>query len=980
MLLASRFIALIWFVGFACVAARLPAQELESLSVVARRLGKRDWNFSGVVDPCTKELPWWDNIAKNGLNCSCIPSGNVTTCHVTQIILKQENLNGSLPSELVGLPALQVIDLTRNYLDGILPPEWGSMESLWKIALMGNRLTGPIPKELANISALQELVLEANQFTGGIPPEFGDLPQIKKFQLSSNNLTGDLPASLAKLNTLEEFRISDNNFTGSIPNYIQNWSNITRLEIQASGLSGPIPSNLSFLTNLEDIRISDLNGGQSAFPNISTSTNWEQVILRSCNIVGELPTFIQELKVNKSLDLSFNNLTGPIPPGLGGQKGDIYLTGNSLNGEVPQLMKDKEKIDLSYNNFTSVSPEPNCARNSPNLFANANGSTFGTFYCVTQKCKPNDFYSFHINCGSNQNVNDYEADPSTGNFYQGLNNWGFSSTGKFWNTASFGSSLVYQPFDLSISGPESNLYLSARLSPLSLTYYGFCLRNGNYTVHLHFAEIMFTNDTTYGSLGRRVFHIYIQGIRVEKDFNIKNRAGGVNKPIKIPYPAFVDDHTLEIRFYWAGKGTTVLPDRSVYGPLISAISVAHNTYKPGNGISTGAKVGIVMAVIFTLVVLLGILRWKGCLGGKHSMHHDLKGLDLQTGSFTLRQIRAATNNFDPANKIGEGGFGPVYKGILFDGTIIAVKQLSSKSKQGNREFVNEIGMISALQHPHLVKLYGCCIEGNQLLLIYEYLENNSLARALFGPVEHQLHLDWAMRHRICIGIARGLAYLHEESRLKIVHRDIKATNVLLDKNLVPKISDFGLAKLDEEDNTHISTRIAGTFGYMAPEYAMRGYLTDKADVYSFGVVVLEIVSGRSNSRIRPKEESFYLLDWANSLKARGNVLELVDPRLELDVNKEEIGRAINVALICTHVVAAERPSMSAVVSILEGKDGISQFVSESIIPIDKTKAGEVEMNAFESVSMDAPWSGSSTSAADLYPLALDTNYWEKRGF
>ncbi|KAK1355043.1 hypothetical protein POM88_048299 [Heracleum sosnowskyi] len=151
-------------------------------------------------------------------------------------------------------------------------------------------------------------------------------------------------------------------------------------------------------------------------------------------------------------------------------------------------------------------------------------------------------------------------------------------------------------------------------------------------------------------------------------------------------------------------------------------------------------------------------------------------------------------------------------------------------------------------------------EGNQLLLIYEYLENNSLARALFGRAEQRLNLDWMMRKKILLQIARGLTYLHEESRLKIVHRDIKATNVLLDKDLNAKISDFGLAKLDEEENTHISTRIAGTIGYMAPEYAMRGYLTDKADVYSFGIVALEIVSGRSNTNYMPKEEFVYLLD------------------------------------------------------------------------------------------------------------------------
>ncbi|KAG6395589.1 hypothetical protein SASPL_141712 [Salvia splendens] len=831
---ASRLIALIWFLGFAnyVAPACLPPLELEALSVVARKLGKRDWNFDGEVDPCTNELPWWDVSVPNGVYCNITSNGNgTTTCHVTRIILKKNNLNGSLPIELVGLPSLDELDLTRNFLNGSLPPDWSSMEFLRIISLLGNRLSGPIPKEYGNITSLEELVLEANQFTGNVPGEIGDLPRIRRLFLNSNYFTGELPPSLAKLTTL------------------------TDLEVQASGLSGPIPSNLTYLTKLNNL------------------------ILRSCNIVGELPGSIAQLKIDDSLDLSFNKLTGPIPEGLGGQEGDIYLTGNFLNGTVPQSMEAKGNI---------------------NLFANSNGNTSEYPYCVNPQCMPNDFYFFHINCGSNKNYGDYQADSDSPNFYQAQGeNWGFSSTGKFWNPETYGESLFASN---NTSGPESNLYSTARLSPLSLTYYGFCLRNGNYNVNLHFAEIMFTSDTTYG---RRVFDIYIQGELVEKDFNIVNVAGAVNKPKIMPYPAFVGDHNLEIRFYWAGKGTTSLPDRSVYGPLISAISVVHATYKPGTGsISTGAKVGIAMAAICALVLLVAILRLKGCLGGKHSMYHDLKGLDLNTGKFTLRQIRAATNNFDPANKIGEGGFGPVYKGVLLDKTIIAVKQLSSKSKQGNREFINEIGMISALQHPHLVKLYGCCIEGNQLLLVYEYLENNSLARALFGT------------------------------------------------------------------------------GYMAPEYAMRGYLTDKADVYSFGIVVLEIVSGRSNSSIRPKEDSFYLLDWANSLKARGNLLELVDQRLESSFNKEEITRAINVALICTNVVAAERPSMSAVVSILEGKDVVPKFVSESSFSAGKTKPDEVEMGAFDSevVSADAPWSVSSTSAADLYPVALDTNYWEKRGF
>ncbi|KAK2976662.1 hypothetical protein RJ640_017405, partial [Escallonia rubra] len=246
-------------------------------------------------------------------------------------------------------------------------------------------------------------------------------------------------------------------------------------------------------------------------------------------------------------------------------------------------------------------------------------------------------------------------------------------------------------------------------------------------------------------------------------------------------------------------------------------------------------------------------------------------------------------------------------GQLSDGTVVAVKQLSSRSRQGNREFLNEIGMISCLQHPNLVRLHGCCIEGDQLLLVYEYMENNSLANALFGSKNSQLILDWPTRVKICIGIARGLYFLHEESRLRIVHRDIKATNVLLDKDLLPKISDFGLARLNEDENTHISTRVAGTIGYMAPEYALWGYLSDKADVYSFGVVALEI---------------------ACHLQLSGELKELIDERMGSEVNKEEAERMVRVALLCTNASPSLRPLMSEVVSMLEGEIPVSDVIPE----------------------------------------------------
>ncbi|KAL8103314.1 hypothetical protein AgCh_027759 [Apium graveolens] len=418
-------------------------------------------------------------------------------------------------------------------------------------------------------------------------------------------------------------------------------------------------------------------------------------------------------------------------------------------------------------------------------------------------------------------------------------------------------------------------------------------------VKLHFAEIIFRGNRSYQSLGRRMFDVYVQDELKLKDYDIQHEAQGVDKAVISTIRAIVvKDKTLQIRFVYTGKGTTAVPTRGTYGPLISAISIESDN--PPKHSSLNRKQKIIIAVV---VVALGLLlltfsvaRWKGYLGSRISREEALRGLDLQTGIFTFQQIKAATDDFAAANKIGEGGFGSVYKGVLLDGTVIAVKQLSSKSNQGSREFVNEIGMISSLRHSNLVRLHGCCTERKQLLLVYEFMENNSLARALFGPEKSRLDLDWATRQKICTGIARGLVYLHEESILKIVHRDIKANNILLDKDLNPKISDFGLAKLDEEENTHISTRVAGTIGYMAPEYALWGYLTDKADVYSFGVVALEIVAGKNNMKHRPNVKYVCLLDWALNVQENGNLLDLVDPRLGSNYNKEEATRMIKVCL------------------------------------------------------------------------------------
>eukprot|EP00253_Pinus_taeda_P006541 PITA_06541 len=302
--------------------------------------------------------------------------------------------------------------------------------------------------------------------------------------------------------------------------------------------------------------------------------------------------------------------------------------------------------------------------------------------------------------------------------------------------------------------------------------------------------------------------------------------------------------------------------------------------------------------------------------GIHEHYSESTLLKNKQVLFRLESLIESTDNFHESNKLGGGGFGSVYKGKAEDGKQIAVKRLSVRSSQGNEEFMNEVNVLANVRHRNLVKLLGCCAEGPERLIVYEYLPNKSLHTRLFDPDEHGKLLDWQTRCKIIMGIAGGLRYLHEESEPRIIHRDIKANNILLDKTLNPKIADFGLARLFPEDKSHIQTRVAGTYGYMAPEYAMRGQLSMKADVYSFGVLVLEIVSGRKISDADFPQETQSLLEWAWRLYKHGQLLNMIDSTVRETCRVEQAVRCIHVALLCTQADAGIRPSISNVIMMI----------------------------------------------------------------
>ncbi|XP_052878639.1 probable leucine-rich repeat receptor-like serine/threonine-protein kinase At3g14840 [Gossypium arboreum] len=760
--------------------------------------------------------------------------------YINTVILHRIYLKGIIPHEWAALK-LETLSLENNQFSGTIPPEFGRLVNLEYLTLNANYLTGKFPSSLANLR------ISSNNFTGKIPNIFRSWKQLEKLEIQVSGFEGPIPSSLALLHNLVELRISDLPGEGSkFPN-LKNMKNMYRLMFRSCNVSGTIPDYIWEFPQMQILAKPDLS---YKFVRKSVVVGYRLCILISFHVslllknlhnifpeaylvkiilqfTENIPILLaatncQELEVHHAHKLVLYSLHvyrllkrfwfGPSkmhlrltnPCGADGYpKRTILAYGhnagmawtrkvvipcrlaeilastnwkvpdkNSLAGHIPEWMSIRDshyQIDLSYNNFSESHQSLSCRENL-NLFQSfSGGKNLGPDNCLKNLPCSKDWCSVNINCGGGAttiNGVDYEADEDLGGrakYVPLKETWETSSTGLFWDTTPTSVDFIARNVSVFRTN-NSKLYTRARLSPLSLTYYFRCLANENYTVTLHFAEIVIRDNRSYQSLRRRIFDVYVQEKLELKDFNIKNEEKGVDKAVIRKFKTVVRNKTLTIRFHWAGKGTAAIPRRGTYGPLISAMSV-DSDHKPRvlNAWEKNLKflVGAVVSVLCLILVILGILWWNGYFRPKPSREQVLRGLDLQTGFFTFIQMRAATNNFDAANKIGEGGFGAGYKDyntrILLDCMDVALRELS------------------------------CHWSSRK-------------------PAD----IGWPTRQKICLDIAKGLAFLHEESSLTIAHRDIKTTNVLLDSNLNAKISDFGLAKFDEGENTHISTRIAGT--------------------------------------------------------------------------------------------------------------------------------------------------------------------------
>ncbi|XP_015948964.1 MDIS1-interacting receptor like kinase 1 [Arachis duranensis] len=933
----------------------------------------KDWKLHGAVPVhhCNWTGVWCNSngsvqkLDLSHMNLTGTVSNDVTKLKsLTSLNFCCNGFNSSLFKSVVSVTTLKVLDVSQNFFTGEFPIPTVSSQ-LVTLNASSNNFSGLIPEEIGNLSLLETLDLRGSFFEGSIPKSFGELRNLKYLGLSGNNLTGEIPAEIGKLSSLEFMIIGYNEFDGGVPSEFGNFTNLKYLDIAEGNLGGEIPKELGKLKFLETVFLYKNSFGGKIPPEIGNMSSLMFLDLSDNILSGKIPDEISQIKNLQLLNLMRNRLTGPVPAGIGdlNHLQVLELWNNSLTGTLPRNLGKNSPLqwlDVSSNSLSGEIPENLCTMGNLTKLILFNNGFFGPIPASLSSCSSLVRVRIH------------------NNFLSGTIPIGFGKLKKIQRLELANNTLTGGiPDDIASSTSLSFIDFSRNKLCYSLPSMIFSITNlqtfivsnnnleGKIPDQLQDCPLLGVLDLSWNCLSGSI-PASIGSCKKLVRLNMQNNqlTGEIPK-------AIASMPTLSILDLANNSLTGKIPENFGMSPALETFNVSYNKLEgpvPANGVLRAINpndlagnaglcggvlppcaksssyssshgnsytkhivLGWIIGVSTIFAVAIAILaarslymRWytnglcffpNGFYKGNKRWPWRL--MAFQRVDFTSTDILSCVKE---TNVIGMGATGVVYKAeIAQSSTVVAVKKLwrsgSDIEVGSSDDLVGEVNLLGRLRHRNIVRLLGFLYNDTDLMIIYEFMHNGNLGDALHGKQAGRLLVDWVSRYNIALGVAQGLAYLHHDCHPAVIHRDIKSSNILLDMNLEARIADFGLAKMMMHKNETVSM-IAGSYGYIAPEYGYSLNVDEKIDIYSYGVVLLELLTGK-----RPLDpefgESVDIVGWIRRKIETKSLEEALDPSVGSSKHvQEEMLLVLRIALLCTAKLPKDRPSMRDVIMML----------------------------------------------------------------
>ncbi|GAV89028.1 Pkinase domain-containing protein/LRR_1 domain-containing protein/LRR_4 domain-containing protein/LRR_7 domain-containing protein/LRR_6 domain-containing protein/LRR_8 domain-containing protein [Cephalotus follicularis] len=856
------------------------------------------------------------DISHNSFN-STFPPGISKLKFLRILNVYSNSLTGPLPQEFDRLHYLEQLNLGGSYFEGEIPVSYGRIPRLKFLDLAGNSLQGPVPPQLGFLGQLERMEIGYNQFTGRVPVEFSLLSNLNYIDISNCQLSGSLPEEIGNLTKLENLLLFKNHFTGEIPVRYTNLRNLKALDLSDNQLSGTIPEGITSLTELtrislmNNILIGEVPQGIGELPNLDTLLLWNN------SLSGILPQKLGSNGKLQHLDVSSNSLTGPIPANLcrgmrlfklilfsnkftSGLPASLAnctslsrfrIQNNYLNDSIPYgfgLLPNLSFVDLSNNNFSGEIPSD--LSNAPRLeYLNISGNSFKTTLPTSIWSAPN----LQIFSASSSKIIGKIPD--------------FIGCRSLYKLELQGNSLNGSiPWD--ISHCEKLLCLNLSLNSLTgIIPWEISTLNSITDIDLSHNFLTGTIPSNFDNCSTL------------ENFNVSYNL--LTGPIPVSGSIFPNLHPSSF------SGNEGLCGEVLAKPCAADTSSTDNVevHRQQQPKKTAGAIVWIMAAAFGIglfVLVAGTRCFHANYGRRFNDEREIgpwKLTAFQRLNFTADDVVECLSMTDKI--IGMGSTGTVYKAEMAGGEIIAVKKLWSKNKENirrRRGVLAEVEVLGNVRHRNIVRLLGCCSNRECTMLLYEYMPNGNLDDLLHGKNKGEnLVADWVIRYKIALGVAQGICYLHHDCDPVIVHRDLKPSNILLDGEMEARVADFGVAKLIQSDES--MSVIAGSYGYIAPEYAYTLQVDEKSDIYSYGVVLMEIISGKKSVDAEFGDGNS-IVDWVKSkIKIKNGVTDILDKNAGASIPtvREEMMQMLRIALLCTSRNPADRPSMRDVVLMLQ---------------------------------------------------------------